>query len=182
MFDKGSNHVRRVKKKKKDSRSSCILLSLSIVQLDKKRVNVGKWHNNDLFEQEPSTSMHLCDAFCQKSRTFKWRAFVIGMYSNLGCVYSDKSSQIFSWHTLFALRNQCDHRVPPPPPHGAQPNSPAVQSEVGQTNPHWALENIPLLLPCVGQQHNETHKAPEFRDGDLEGSVLSLGDAIISEL
>lgn len=42
------------------------------------------------------------------------------------------------------------------------------------------MENIPLLLPCVGQQHNEKHKAPEFKDSTLEGNILSLSDTIIS--
>lgn len=42
------------------------------------------------------------------------------------------------------------------------------------------MENIPLLLPRVGQQHNEKHKAPEFKDSTLEGNILSLSDTIIS--
>lgn len=86
----------------------------------------------------------------------------------------------FFFHTLFALDNHCDHCVPPPPPHGAQPNSAVVQSEVSQTNPRRAMENIPLLLPRVGQRHNEKHKATDFKDDNLEGSILSLSDTNIS--
>lgn len=43
------------------------------------------------------------------------------------------------------------------------------------------MENIPLLLPHVGQQHNEKHEATEFKGSNLEGSILSLSDTNISE-
>lgn len=39
------------------------------------------------------------------------------------------------------------------------------------------MENIPLLLPRVGQQQNEKHKASEFKDSNVEGSILSVSDS-----